>query len=110
MSAFDWISGIATGAARASVEISSNVSPPMTVPLYDDGSRGATDGSGKFEWVFRLLKPSIRVHSNFGDLAYAPWGEPDPDGFKRAAIVVSLVGTLFVGFAVLGLVRTFEGK
>jgi hypothetical protein len=104
MSLFDGILGVAQEAVRADVTIASNVTPAVTVPLYGDGA-GAARAPGPADFLLRMLKPSVRVRTNLGDFAFAPWGDPDPDAFKGAAILGSAAAVLFFGFATYGLLR-----
>jgi hypothetical protein len=58
MSLFDIGFAFAQSAVAATVEIRSNVSPEVVVPLYQNGDDTKDREPGAFDWALRLLKPS----------------------------------------------------
>jgi hypothetical protein len=105
---FDIVAGVAQQAARAQVTIASNLTPPITVPLYGDDA-GAAREPGAADWLLKLLKPSIRVDSNLGTMQFEPWGSPDPMAGRHAVALAVMLGTVAAGFAVYGVYCVVTG-
>jgi hypothetical protein len=102
-------------AAAAAVEVTvQSAHGPFLRWTPDPDSKAAPSGSsaaGGSSWsigkwlaglVGRFLKPSVTIHTAFGTVHRAPYGEPDATTWPALAVVLALGTVTVVTFAAIG--------
>ncbi|MFZ5469479.1 MAG: hypothetical protein ACOZIN_08585 [Myxococcota bacterium] len=83
----------------AYAEVETSLSPPVRVPLADDGSPPSP--------LVRLLRPRVRILKGGVELArIQPAGAPGPEGGPRWGLVLAVsAGVLVLGAVAWGVLR-----